>query len=159
MDVWNGRHTLRAVVLALVWPLFAGCTIAPKRFHDVSNPAPLVRARASTMGDGLPTGVVVPALLDRMNDADPVVRLTAHEELKQRTGRDFGFKPWDEPQPRAEAMSQWRAWWGQVTSASPRQVSGTGTATTRRATSRPRARARAAMTLRHSMPQISPDRG
>ena len=90
------------------------------------------------MGDGLPTGVVVPALLDRMNDADPVVRLTAHEELKQRTGRDFGFKPWDEPQPRAQAMSQWRTWWGQVTSASARQVSGTGTATTRRATSRPR---------------------
>ena len=43
MDVWNGRRKVGAVVLALVWPMVAGCTIAPKRFHDMSNPAPLVR--------------------------------------------------------------------------------------------------------------------
>ena len=48
------------------------------------------RAIAGDLGD-------VPALIGRLEDADPVVRLAAHEELRRRTGRDFGFVPWAEP--------------------------------------------------------------
>ena len=33
-------------------------------------------------------------LVGRLADNDPVVRLTAHEELRRRTGLDFGYVPW-----------------------------------------------------------------
>jgi hypothetical protein len=91
--------------------LLAGCTLAPKRFRDLTDPAPLVRARAVSLGESMPKDVVVPALLERLDDPDPVVRLTAHEELKRRTGRDFGYHPWDDAGERGRAIAEWRAWW------------------------------------------------
>lgn len=106
MDVRRGRRLLVLAACAA-----AGCTLAPRKFHDISNPAPLVRARAASMGDGLPDAVVVPTLIDRLADPDPVVRLTAHEELKKRTGQDLGYHPWDDPPLRDQAAARWRAWW------------------------------------------------
>jgi len=73
----------------------------------------LVRARAVGLGRRQPDSRVVPALVDRLADADPVVRLAAHEELRERTGRDFGFVPWASPDERASAIDRWRAWMGQ----------------------------------------------
>jgi HEAT repeat protein len=100
---------MRAIGLAAL--LLAGCTLAPRKFRDLNDPAPLVRARAVALGEELPKSVVVPALLERLDDGDPVVRLTAHEELKRRTGQDFGYHPWDEAAERQKAVSLWRAWW------------------------------------------------
>lgn len=90
--------------------LSGGCSIAPKSFRGIDNPAPLVRARAAGLGRGLPDQQVIPALVDKLSDPDPVVRLTSHEELKKRTGKDFGFVPWDDPAPRARAVERWKAW-------------------------------------------------
>jgi hypothetical protein len=53
---------------------------------------------------------VVPALVDRLADSDPVVRLAAYEELRRRTGRDFGYVPWASPEERAVAIDRWRTW-------------------------------------------------
>ena len=39
-----------------------------------------------SLGYGQPDSVVLPALIERLNDSDVVVRMAAHEELKQRTG-------------------------------------------------------------------------
>jgi HEAT repeat protein len=99
----------RSIVVATL--LAAGCTLAPRKFHDLADPSPLVRARAVSLGDGMPDATVVPALLDRLGDPDPVVRLTAHEELKRRTGQDFGYRPWDDAEAREAAAQAWRAWW------------------------------------------------
>ena len=49
------------------------------------------------------------ALVERLSDTDPVVRLAAHEELRKRTGRDFGYVPWASPEERAVPIEQWRA--------------------------------------------------
>src|SRR5207245_4594343 len=43
-------------------------------------------------------------------DEDPVVRLAANEELRQRTGRDFGYVPWATAEERAAAIARWRSW-------------------------------------------------
>jgi hypothetical protein len=91
--------------------LAAGCSIAPRDFLDLTHPAPLVRARSASLGRKMPGSVVVPALIARLDDADPVVRLTAHEELRRQTGQDFGFVPWADPPERAAAVSRWKAWW------------------------------------------------
>ncbi|HEV3122119.1 MAG TPA: hypothetical protein VGY53_09460 [Isosphaeraceae bacterium] len=65
------------------------------------------------MGDNLPDDVVIPALLDRLEDRDAVVRVSASESLKKRTGTDLGFVAWAEPAAREKAVQQWRAWWKQ----------------------------------------------
>jgi len=49
--------------------------------------------------------------LAMVSHPDEVVRLTAHDELRRRTGQDFGFVPWAGPAERAAAVARWRAWW------------------------------------------------
>jgi len=93
----------------LAWP---GCKVGPKNFFSLTNAAPHVRSRAVTLGDALPESVAVPALIDRLEDTDSVVRLSAHETLKRRTGQDLGFVPWADPATRGRAVARWRAWWG-----------------------------------------------
>lgn len=111
MDRNHRRATsVTTIAAALIGAL--GCTIAPKTFFDLRNPAPLVRARASQMGGPLSDEVVVPSLIDRLDDRDSVVRLTSFDELKRRTGQDFGYKPWLDAPERAVAVGKWRAWWG-----------------------------------------------
>ena len=88
-----------------------GCGVAPRHFRALTDPAPMTRARAAHLGEGLPEGVAVPALIDRLDDPDPVVRLAAHEALRRRTGQQFGFVPWADPPERARAVTRWRSWW------------------------------------------------
>jgi hypothetical protein len=101
---------LMASLLALV-PLVGGCRTGPKSFASVNDPSPLMRARAIGLGEGQPDAVAVPALLSRLSDPDPVVRLAAHEAIKKRSGQDFGYQPYREPNEQPEAIAQWQAWW------------------------------------------------
>ena len=48
-------------------------------------------------------------------DNDPVVRLAAHEELRRRTGQDFGYVPWASAEERTRAIDRWRGWLGRGT--------------------------------------------
>jgi hypothetical protein len=98
-----------AIVVAPSW----GCAHGPRNFRKVQSPAPLVRARAVGLGRRQADSQVMPALVERLSDSDPVVRLAAHEELRKRTGRDFGYVPWASPGERAGAIEQWRAFVGQ----------------------------------------------
>jgi hypothetical protein len=88
----------------------SGCGLGPRNFRKITHPAPLVRARAMSLGYGQPDAVVLPALIERLNDSDVVVRLAAHEELKRRTGRDFGYLPWGGTEERSRAINRWREW-------------------------------------------------
>jgi hypothetical protein len=104
-----GRTLAIALVAATTLPCW-GCGLAPHSFRKLQDPAPLVRARAVGLGRGEPDAKVVPALIARLDDEDPVVRLTANEELRQRTGRDFGFVPWASAEERSDAVARWRTW-------------------------------------------------
>jgi HEAT repeat protein len=106
----NRRAAMAAVAAALCAP---ACSIAPKSFRQTDDPAPLVRARAVGLSRGLPDSVVIPSLLERLNDPDSVVRMTAHEELRQRTGMDFGYVAWGGPEDRAAAIAEWNRWWAE----------------------------------------------
>ncbi len=95
-------------------PLLAlgiGCGIAPKSFRKVADPAPIVRARSVSLGQRLPQNRVLPVLIDRLEDRDPVVRLAAFEQLRKDTGQTFGYVPWAGEPDRAKAVARWRAWW------------------------------------------------
>jgi hypothetical protein len=101
---------LVAVSLAGLAP-GVGCGIAPKSFRKLTDPAPIVRARSVSLGSGLSASQVVPALIDRLEDRDPVVRLAAFEELRKGTGQTFDYVPWAGEAERAAAVVRWRAWW------------------------------------------------
>lgn len=96
--------------LVLILGISSGCGLGPRNFRKIQHPAPLVRARALSLGDQRSSSQVVPALVARLNDADPVVRLAAHEELKKRTGQDFGYVPWAEEPERQAAVARWKDW-------------------------------------------------
>jgi hypothetical protein len=89
----------------------AGCSLAPKSFAQMIHPSAIVRARAAGLSDRQPDQVAVPALIERLGDADPVVRLTAHETLRERTGQNFGYLPWGDNAERAAAQARWKTWW------------------------------------------------
>ena len=97
---------LFAVAVASCW----GCGLMSRHFPKMQNPTPVDRARAIGRDDRQPNVQVVPALVARLEDPDPVIRLAAHEELRRRTGRDFGFIPWASPEDRAAAIKRWRDW-------------------------------------------------
>jgi hypothetical protein len=96
--------------LVLILGISPGCGLGPRNFRKIQHPAPLVRARALSLGDQKSSSKVVPALILRLSDADPVVRLAAHEELKKRTGQDFDYVPWAEEPEREAAVARWKAW-------------------------------------------------
>jgi hypothetical protein len=113
------RRSIAICGLALILGISPGCGLGPRNFRKIQHPAPLVRARALSLGARRPGSQVVPVLVGRLNDPDPVVRLAAHEELKQRTGRDFGYVPWAEEPERQAAVDRWRAWLGGRPPAAP----------------------------------------
>jgi hypothetical protein len=102
---WIGKLALAAALAPL-----CGCAHGPRSFNKVESPTPVVRARAVGLGRKKADGKVIPALVNRLQDSDPVVRMAAHEELRRWTGRDFGYEPWASPQERAAAVSRWRGW-------------------------------------------------
>ena len=87
-----------------------GCAHGPRQFAKIENPTPIVRARAVGLGGRKSDSQVVPALVSRLGDTDAVVRLAAHEELRRRTGQDFGYLPWASPEERSRAIDRWQAW-------------------------------------------------
>ena len=104
-------NRLAAAFAVIAIPAFlSGCGLGPRNFRKITHPAPLVRARAMSLGYGQPDSVVLPALVGRLNDSDPVVRLAAHEELKRRTGHDLGYVPWASDEERTSAINRWRSW-------------------------------------------------
>jgi hypothetical protein len=104
-----GRSLAGALFVVAAIPCW-GCGLAPHDFRKIQHPAPLVRARSVGLGGSQPDTQVVPALVGRLADEDPVVRLAANEELRKRTGRDFGFVPWASPEERTAAIARWRSW-------------------------------------------------
>jgi hypothetical protein len=104
-----GRPVALALFAATMVPC-AGCGLTPHAFRKFQHPEGLVRARAVGSSQREPDSTVVPALVKRLNDEDPVVRLAANEELRKRTGRDFGYVPWASAEERTAAIGRWHSW-------------------------------------------------
>jgi hypothetical protein len=106
------RRSVKSLALLVVAAHACGCAHGPRDFGKIESQAPLTRARAVGLGGAKTDSQVVPALIGRLNDTDPVVRLAANEELRKRTGRDFGFVPWASDEERSRAVARWRTWLG-----------------------------------------------
>lgn len=90
----------------------AGCGhIAKHPFRAWNDPSSINRARSTHVAERLPINQAIPSLINRLDDKDEVVRLTANHELKRLSGKDFGFQPWGSAKDRAAASERWKAWW------------------------------------------------
>jgi len=78
--------------------------------EDIQSPDPCIRVRASIYAGNLKDKRAIPLLVDRLDDEDEAVRMSANESLKQITGKDFGYRSYDSPGLRAVAVDQWRQW-------------------------------------------------
>ena len=103
-------QTIRILAYTVALTQCCGCAHGPRRFRKIQSETPLVRARAVGLGSRSTDSQVVPVLVGRLGDADPVVRLAAHEELRKRTSRDFGYVPWGTAEERSRAIERWRNW-------------------------------------------------
>ncbi len=92
----------------------AGCSLGPRNFRSIDSAAPITRARAASLSNQARADVAIPALIARLDDADPVVRLAAYGELKRRTGQDFGYLAWADAADRRPAVEKYQAWWQQA---------------------------------------------
>jgi HEAT repeat protein len=106
-----GWRVCGLAILAAAFTAVSGCSLAPKSFKGIKKPEPIVRARAIPMGRNLPDQKVMPKLISSLDDRDQVVRMAASEELKKRSGQDFGFVPYADQKERSTAVSRWQAWW------------------------------------------------
>ena len=120
MGAWRRlRWACWSLVAVTTAGVLAGCSLAPKSFRAMEHPAAIKRARAVGYEETQPDWVAVPKLIEHLQDADPVVRMTSNDALKRRTGKDFGFVPWASPEERTPAVARWTAWWRSKMLANP----------------------------------------
>ena len=53
----------------------------------------------------------VPLIIDKLNDTDPYVVLSAHSALKHLTRKDFGPVAGATREEHDKAVQDWKAWW------------------------------------------------
>jgi hypothetical protein len=92
--------------------LAAGCAHDPRITRKMQQGTPFLQARSIGRASRAPDSRVLPTLVGQLSSGDPVVRLAAHEELRRRTGQDFGYVPWAAPEERSGAAERWRDWVG-----------------------------------------------
>jgi HEAT repeat protein len=90
----------------------AGCSsgdnvLLYKQFQD-DNPS--VRISAVVRAGELKDPGAVGYLVDRLDDSEPDVRLAASIALEKITGQTLGYRVYDRPQERHEAVQRWRVW-------------------------------------------------
>ena len=78
--------------------------------RDIQSSDPGDRIRAIIYAANAGDRRTVPLIVDRLEDEDETVRMSAVEALKQITGRDYGYRSFDPPYVRAQAVERWRNW-------------------------------------------------
>lgn len=100
----------------LLWCLLvAGCASegppAVQPDVDLYSPSGTRRSQAVQMVATSGDTSYVPELIAMLDDRDETVRLQAHAALKEMTGHDTGYRPYEGQIERAEHVRAWQAWW------------------------------------------------
>jgi hypothetical protein len=92
----------------------AGCAkpqVQPQGLYErLQDPNPTVAATAAAEAGQQDDPKAVPYLVARLEDDDPSVRMAASQSLRRITGRQFGYRFYDDPSKRSAAVARWRAW-------------------------------------------------
>ncbi len=76
----------------------------------INSSDPAIRVKSIAKAAKLKDFRAIPLLIDRLEDEDAAVRLAANEALKYITGKDFGYRDFDPPAKKKEAIHRWREW-------------------------------------------------
>ncbi len=95
--------------------LTGGClTYEPEAEGDLyarlQHEDPTIRAEAIRAAARAGDAEAVPYLVDRLTDTEAEVRLFALTALRKITGRTMGYRYYDAPAKRMEAVRRWRRW-------------------------------------------------
>lgn len=103
MDLSAGK----ALAIAVIGLSLVGCRGAPVR-PDVyaSDPESRIAGLIAAAESDDPDMLAV--LLEAMADDDTAVRMFAAESLRRRTAKDFGYRAYDPPARRDQAIARWR---------------------------------------------------
>ena len=100
------RPTITAGLVAVV----AGCRGEPlPGGFDAADADARVDAILATSAEQ----PAYPRLIEQLESEDPLARLTAIESLERRTGRAFGYRPYDAESDRRVAVARWVEWYRQ----------------------------------------------
>lgn len=99
------RRGTAAVVAAAV---LSGCGLTLRT--DIHDPDPAAKIPALVQASEDPTAEELRAMVRALGHDDVAVRLFAIESLESATGETRGFRPYDPPERRAEAVERWQAW-------------------------------------------------
>ncbi|HNO79914.1 MAG TPA: HEAT repeat domain-containing protein [Phycisphaerae bacterium] len=110
------RLRLAIIVLSVGFGLFAGSGCANRvdalsRQLESKDPTQRIHAIHTIGNDKV--GELIPALVDRLDDDDPAVRLYTIVALEKLTGERFGYEYAADRLKRQVAVSNWRRYIGQ----------------------------------------------
>jgi len=77
---------------------------------EFQNEDPAKRVDAIVIVGRTRDRAALPFLVDRLTDSEQDVRFFAILSLKRITGTDMGWRYYDPPEQRAEAVARWRKW-------------------------------------------------
>jgi len=101
----------RLAILWLVWTCTCGCDGGRgSLYQKFQHEDPSVRISAIVQAERLGDAKAFPYLVDRLTDSEADVRFFAIVALKRITGRGMGYRYYDSPAKRAEAVMRWRNW-------------------------------------------------
>ncbi|HWE03665.1 MAG TPA: hypothetical protein VG326_14765 [Tepidisphaeraceae bacterium] len=100
------RHST-GILLAAGVLLAAGCAHAPR---SVADPDPAAKIPAIETAVRRDDQTVVPQMVKDLDSDDPAVRLYTVEGLRKLTGRDFGYRYFDDADHRKPAVERWKRW-------------------------------------------------
>jgi len=103
--------------MSIAWPalcLAAGCGPSSGSsgtlYQRLQSEDPSVRISAIVQAADEKDRKAVPYLVERLSDAESDVRFFAYISLQKITGQTMGYRYYDPPQERAEAVQRWRQW-------------------------------------------------
>jgi uncharacterized iron-regulated membrane protein len=114
MGIVRNVSGLAGLALALT-ALTGGCmTYEPEADGDLyarlQHEDPTIRAEAIRAAARQKDQQAVAYLVDRLTDTEAEVRLFALTALRKITGRTMGYRYYDAPAERMEAVRRWRRW-------------------------------------------------
>lgn len=104
----RSSHLVVLLGIALLAP---GCSLpGSSRNARLQDEDPSVRVTAAIEAGQAKDAQAVPLLVDRLGDSDADVRFFAIAALEKITGQTMGYKVYEAPALRQQAIERWRQW-------------------------------------------------
>ena len=99
--------------LMLIWAglLLVACNNTSSDYMaNISSGKPEVATAAMSKAAQEKSRQAIVPLIKRLHDEDPAIRLSAIRALRRITGQDMGYRSYESPVKRAQAIQRWWDW-------------------------------------------------